>query len=119
MVQILFQMTNQMNLIFEPADLEQASPATVSRCGMIYLEPKMLGWVALKASYLNILATKILPDQLELFEEIVNWIIPAINRFILAHAVCYIEPSELHLFFVSSNLFYSKILTQQKFRFHS
>jgi dynein heavy chain len=34
----ILPLTDHMTMMFEVEDLSQASPATVSRCGMVYLE---------------------------------------------------------------------------------
>ena len=42
-----------MTIMFEVEDLSQASPATISRCGMVLLEPHELGHNVLITSYIT------------------------------------------------------------------
>jgi len=46
-------MLQNMKILFEPEDLRNASPATVSRAGIIYVSSNDLGWQPLIAKYCN------------------------------------------------------------------
>ncbi|XP_049589438.1 dynein axonemal heavy chain 1 [Syngnathus scovelli] len=49
----IIKLTECMTMMFEVQDLAVASPATVSRCGMIYLEPSILGLVPFTECWLR------------------------------------------------------------------
>lgn len=51
----IITLTDRMTIMFETDDLSYASPATVSRCGMVYMEPEALGSEPLITSWMNTL----------------------------------------------------------------
>ena len=55
----IIKLTSWMTMMFEVEDLSQASPATVSRCGMVFLETKQLGWFALIKTFIANLPEKL------------------------------------------------------------
>ncbi|XP_022110107.1 dynein heavy chain 1, axonemal-like isoform X1 [Acanthaster planci] len=63
----IIKLTEYMRMIFEVADLAVASPATVSRCGMVYLEPSILGLEPFVTCWLKRIPENIYPykDQLQ------------------------------------------------------
>ncbi|XP_059139620.1 dynein axonemal heavy chain 3-like isoform X2 [Physella acuta] len=93
----IIQMNNKMNLIFEPADLEQASPATVSRCGMVYLEPHQMGWRPSVQSYMMYrLPKKLRQEQKELVQDLFDWLVEPCLDFVKRSCKTFIPTSEIH-----------------------
>jgi len=55
----IITLTPRMTMMFEVADLAVASPATVSRCGMVYMEPASIGIHPYFTSWLNTLPPRV------------------------------------------------------------
>uniref|UniRef100_A0A8C9Z1S3 Dynein axonemal heavy chain 3 n=1 Tax=Sander lucioperca TaxID=283035 RepID=A0A8C9Z1S3_SANLU len=93
----IIQMSSKMSLIFEAADLEQASPATVSRCGMIYMEPQQLGWSPLRDSYMNTLPESLSTEHRELIVDLFDWLVQPCLDFIDRECRFVVQTSHIHL----------------------
>ncbi|PIN96877.1 hypothetical protein AB205_0080180, partial [Aquarana catesbeiana] len=68
--------TPQIHMVFEVQDLKVASPATVSRCGMVYIDPEELKWMPYVQTWIAGLPSKINDDTkkhiLDLFERYIE-----------------------------------------------
>ena len=70
------QLGPHVKMVFEVDNLDEASPATVSRCGMIYYDPSALPWNALVASW-----TQKFSDD-EKYKEIMDFISKQLDKYI-------------------------------------
>uniref|UniRef100_A0A8D3C1H3 Dynein, axonemal, heavy chain 1 n=1 Tax=Scophthalmus maximus TaxID=52904 RepID=A0A8D3C1H3_SCOMX len=70
----IIKLSDVMTMMFEVQDLAVASPATVSRCGMVYLEPSILGLVSFTECWL-----KQVPEALKPYTEQLIDITPETN----------------------------------------
>ena len=77
----IIQMTPQMTMMFEVEDLAVASPATVSRCGMVYMEPSAMGMDPLLQSWLESLPDGI-SQSAEILRTMFNALVPEGIRFL-------------------------------------
>ena len=79
-------MQGLMNMIFEVQDLAVASPATVSRCGMVYVQPSLLGWRPVMQSWLDTLPAGVAPEHKEQITALFDWLVPPCLR--VATKIC-------------------------------
>ena len=69
----IVKMSPYMTMMFEPQDLDEASPATVSRVGVVYMEPIRLGWEPLLTSWLDKLPESLTKHR-EYIKTIYEWL---------------------------------------------
>ncbi|GLC77190.1 hypothetical protein PLESTF_001896200 [Pleodorina starrii] len=78
----IIAMQGLMNMIFEVQDLAVASPATVSRCGMVYMQPSLLGWRPVVQSWMNALPPVVPQDLKDHLNMLLEWLLPPCLRLV-------------------------------------
>lgn len=94
-------MKKEMNFLFETDSLNYISPSVFSCCSIVSFEVENVGWHSLYRSFIKDLSEKLLADQIETIETILEWIIPAILNFMDENADCILDLTSNYLFYVS------------------
>lgn len=111
----IIQMSNEMTLLFETENLEQASPATVSRCGMVYMGRENLGWVSIHKSFMNDLKEINVPENyLHLYEVLIEWLIEPMIEILRSSKVV-LKVSSIYQYRMMKTFFFSFLSKQNQY----
>jgi dynein heavy chain len=75
-------------MVFEMQDLAQASPATVSRCGMVYIDPDEIKWLPYVRSWLLKLDIGLPEDSLKYIENLFITYLESAFAFVKTNCDC-------------------------------
>ncbi|KAL7306450.1 hypothetical protein TKK_0001865 [Trichogramma kaykai] len=92
----VMQMTGVMSMIFEVMDLLQASPATVSRCGMIYIESHVLGWRPIVKSWIDTSNPSWRENHEEVIQALIDWLFDPCLEFVRKKCVCTLHAGQMN-----------------------
>jgi dynein heavy chain len=107
------RLNNTQHLVFEVADLAVASPATVSRCGMVYIDSDVLGWRPYAQTWLSKLPESITDDlKAYLYNLFENYIDSGL-RFIRRNCKEYIPSTDFNLVTSLCKLYHSFIVNNE------
>lgn len=101
----VMQMSNVMSIIVEAMDLMHASPATVSRCGMIYIEPRVLGWKPFVKSWMKKLNPLWTEGYEENIVELFHWLTEPCLEFIRKSCRALLFVNQIHQVLSTMTLF--------------
>lgn len=111
------KLTNSMTMMFEVEDLFTASPATVSRCGMIYLEPRQLSWDTLIAKFVKFNIDPRLDEYIKGIGFNLRWLLTPTLAFIEKNVSLPMQVNELK--FVDNVLMLFKLMLSEYDKAHN
>jgi dynein heavy chain len=82
------KLTPYVRMVFEVQDLAQASPATVSRCGMVYIDPDEIKWLPYIQSWLSKLDIALPEDSLKYIENLFSTYLEPAFAFVKMNCDC-------------------------------
>lgn len=92
----IVKFTPRMTMMFEVEDLLEASPATVSRCGMVYLTAERLGWNVLTAPWIQSLPKSMKKDgRGPILKELLDFFSPKVMGYLFGYEISIEEEKRL------------------------
>lgn len=109
------KLPNTISMLFEVADLAVASPATVSRCGMVFLELVHVGWRSHIDTWKVTVGKDILVDATDFVIETAKTHIETFLEFVKEKCSQKIESVENNLVSSCMNMFHALVLEKADF----
>ena len=96
----VIKMSELMSVLLEFTNLNETSPATVWKCGILYMNSKRTGWRDIYISYKSVIRSKLLADQSDAIFLIIEWLTEPTLNFVSSNCKSFIFLNDTQKFLV-------------------